>query len=589
MKAKFLSWFRSLNLPSLEEWLFAYQSLNPKTKKIVIVSLVIFLIIGAITLIHLNNKLMVQVPLSGGVVNEGIVGSPRFVNPLLAVSEVDRDLVMLTYSGLYRLAPGRGYEADLAESMERSEDGLTYTIKLKPNLYWQDGEPITTQDILFTIKKTQDPDIKSPKRGRWNGVKVEILDEQTIKFTLKKPYNFFLDNLTLGILPAHLWSKINNEQFALTRLNLKPVGSGPYEVISISEDNLGIPASYQLKPFNKFALGSAKVNLNLYFYNNEEDLITDLDSGKIDAGTALSPQAVAELKMTNKKVVTGDLPRIFGVFYNQANNEHLIKAEVRQALDLAVDKQKIIDQVLGGYGVKLNGPLPDEISGQATSTKTNLNQAKELLAKNNLVLNDKGQLVKETVKTTKTKKGTTKSSSFGEPISISLATANIEELKQIAQLVAKDWAKLGIKVNLEFFEPNDLNQERIKPRRYEAILFGQVLGHDYDLYPFWHSSQRLDPGLNISLYVNNKVDKVLEGIRESAVITDLNAEYQKAQTMIAGDYPALFLYQPKFIYILPNKLKGVDLPIIASSADRFAQVHKWYFKTDRVWPIFISR
>lgn len=587
MKAKLLSWFRSLNIPSFDEWLFAYQSLNSKTKKIALISLLVFLTSGAITLVHLNNKLMIQIPLVGGVINEGIVGSPRFINPLLAVSEVDRDLVRLTYSGLYRLAPGRGYQPDLAESIERSEDGLSYVVKLKPKLYWQDGKPLTAQDVLFTVKKVQDPDIKSPKRGKWNGVKAEIIDERTIKFTLKKPYNFFFDNLTMGILPSHLWSKITNDQFALTRLNLKPVGSGPYEVTNIVESSLGIPTTYQLKPFNKFALEPAKINLNLYFYNNEQDLLTELNSGKIDSASALSPQAIKELK--NKKVATGDLPRIFGIFYNQANNEYLVKADFRQALELSVNKQKIINEVLGGYGAKLNGPLPDEISGSATNTDANLIKAKELLTKNNLVLNDKGQLVKETVKTTKTKSGTERSSSFSEPISISLATANIDELKQVAQLVAKDWAKLGIKVNLEFFEPTDLNQERIKPRRYEAILFGQVLGHDYDLYPFWHSSQRLDPGLNISLYVNNKVDKILEGIRESATITDLNAEYRKVQTIIADDYPALFLYQPKFIYVVPNKLKGINLPIIASSADRFAQIHKWYFKTDRVWPIFAPR
>lgn len=589
MKEKFLSWFRSLNLPSWEEWLFAYQSLSKRSKQISLVLLIVFVSTGLITIIHLNNKLMIEVPLSGGVVTEGIVGSPRFINPLLAVSEVDRDLTTLTYSGLYRLAPGRGYQADLAESMERGDDGLSYLVTLKPNLTWQDGEPLTTKDVLFTIKKVQDADIKSPKRSRWNGIKVEIIDERTIKFILKKPYNFFPDNLTLGILPSHLWSKISNDQFALTRLNLKPVGSGPYEVTNITENNLGIPTNYQLKPFSQFALGSAKVNLNLNFYNNEQDLLADLETGKIDAGSAVSPKLAKELEEKGKRIVTGSLPRIFGVFYNQANNEYLQKADFREALELAVNKQKIIDQVFSGYGDKLSGPLPDEVSGQTGNKNLDLARAKEILAKNNLVLNDKGQLVKETVKTTKTKKGTEKSSSFGEQITISLATANIEELKAVAQLVAKDWAQLGLKINLEFFEPADLSQERIKPRRYETILFGQVLGHDYDLYPFWHSSQRLDPGLNISLYVNNKVDKLLETIRESAKIKDLNAEYKKVDTEIAQDRPALFLYQPNFIYVLPEKLKGVELPVVAVSADRFAQVHKWYFKTDRVWPIFSLR
>lgn len=588
MKAKFLSWLRSLNLPSKEEWLFSFQTLSGRQKNVVIILLIVFIFSGLITLAHLNNKLIVEVPLSGGTLTEGIVGSPRFINPLLASSDADRDLTTLVYSGLFRLAPGQGYEADLAEKMERSEDGLVYTVYLKDNLKWHDGKPLTTKDILFTIDKAKNPNIKSAKRSYWDGVKAEIVDDKTIRFTLKKPYNFFPDNLTLGILPAHLWSKLSDEQFALTRLNIQPIGSGPYQISSTNEDSLGIPTSYELSPFQDFALTKAKISLRLNFYNNEDDLIKDLKSGKIDSAGSISPQVAEELKNDGKKIVLGQLPRIFGVFFNQSRNTALLDPVIRQALDLAVDKQAVIDSVLYGYGDRLSGPLPETVVGKSTTTeKRGLATAMELLEKNNWTINSDKYLVKQQPKTSNKKKSSsTNAKTTSGPMTITISTANIDELKKAAELIAKDWSKLGIKVNLEFFEPNDLNQERIKDRRYEALLFGQVLGHNYDPFPFWHSSQRLDPGLNISLYVNNKVDKLLENARESAKITDLSAEYAKVQKEIVKDQPAIFLYQPNYIYVLPAKLKGVELPVISNSSDRWSQVHRWHLKTDRVWSIF---
>jgi len=141
---------------------------------------------------------------------------------------------------------------------------------------------------------------------------------------------------------------------------------------------------------------------------------------------------------------------------------------------------------------------------------------------------------------------------------------------------------------LEFFEPGDLTQDVIRPRQFDALLFGQIIGRHYDLFSFWHSSQRLDPGLNIALYANAKVDALLEEIRESGMIKDLAEKYLALAREIGQDRPAIFLYQPDFLYALPADLHGVSLPVIANPANRFAQAHRWYFRTDRVWPIFAN-
>lgn len=593
MKEKFFSWLKTLNLPSRKELFFAFETLNPKTKKVFVALTVIFVISFLILASKLNNKLMTDVPITGGSMTEGVIGSPRFINPLLATSDVDRDLSSLVYSGLLRLAPGRGYEPDLAESHEVSLDGLTYTFHLRKNLRWSDGQKLTADDVVFTIEKAQDQEIKSPKRGSWNGVTVKKIDERTIQFSLKKPYNFFLENTTLGILPEHLWGKIKPEQFPLSSLNINPIGSGPYEVSNISKNNSGIPLSYNLKPFKNFALGTPRIDLTLRFYNNEKELLAGLESGEIGSASAITPSIAKKLSDNGQKIIQAPLPRTFAVFLNQGHNQIFVDPVIRQALSLAIDRQLLVKQVLSGYGIPLEGVLPESIIGKTNKEKKGVTEALALLQSKGWSLDEQGQLIKkaQSVTTkTKDKKGktvtvTTKSAAAG-PVSFTLATANISELKTAAETIAQDWGKIGIKVNVEVFEPGDLNQDIIRPRRYDALLFGEVIGRDYDLYPFWHSSQRLDPGLNIALYANNKVDSLLEEIRESNKIKDLGEKYQTLATEINKDQPAIFLYQPDFLYAAPKDLKGVQLPVIASPADRFSGTYRWYFKTDRVWSIF---
>lgn len=563
----------------LAELLFSFETFNWWLKTIVISLLLIFITSSLFILNHLNQKLMVDRPITGGQLTEGILGSPRFINPLLATSDVDRDLVTLVYSGLLRLQTAGQLEPDLAESYDISSDGLIYTFKLKPNLFWSDGEPLTIDDVIFTIHKTQDPAIRSPKRANWNGVDINKIDDLTVEFILKKPYFSFLNNATLGIMPKHLWEEMSSEQFAVSNLNINPIGSGPYLIKSISRDTNGVPISYQLTPFKKFALSEPRIsNLIIRFYGDEESLLQAYNKKEINSASAISSVVAQKLETEGHKIIKASLPRIFGVFLNQNRNPVFLNKEVRQALDLAVNRQEIVSQVLNGYGQSLSGVLPENLNN-GTKSSVDLTEAKEILRRAGWATTSDGIL--EKTMTDKTK----------QTLSFSLATANIPELKEVATLIADRWMKIGVKVNLEFFEPNNLNQDLIRPRKHEALLFGMVVGRSYDLYPFWHSSQRLDPGLNIAMYANSKVDKLLEEIRATADGSNINSpqlaeKYLAIAEEINNDQPAIFLYSPYFLYLIPSDLKGVKLPNITNPADRFARVHEWYFKTDRVWKIF---
>jgi peptide/nickel transport system substrate-binding protein len=173
-------------------------------------------------------------------------------------------------------------------------------------------------------------------------------------------------------------------------------------------------------------------------------------------------------------------------------------------------------------------------------------------------------------------------------LSFSISTGNAPELKAVADKVREAWAKLGAQVRVELFETGDLNQNVIRPRRYDALLFGEVVGRDADVYPFWHSSQRNDPGLNIALYANSRADKLLDDARKSTDPAVREKDYKAFDTEIRQDVPAVFLYAPNFIYAVPKDLESARLGELALPEDRFSGVRAWYRDTDTVWKLFVK-
>ena len=212
-----------------------------------------------VLLANVNQAVSTEVPTRGGSLTEGAVGTPRFINPLLAVSQTDQDLTTLVYSGLLRAGSGGDYLPDLAESVDISNNGTIYTFHMRKNLTFHDGTPLTSADVLFTVQSAQNPDIKSPRRADWEGVAVAAPDEHTVVFTLPHAYAPFRENATLGILPKHLWENVKPDEFPFSTLNTHPVGSGPYAVKNATLDTTGAPAIYTLAAFLHFALGEPNI------------------------------------------------------------------------------------------------------------------------------------------------------------------------------------------------------------------------------------------------------------------------------------------------------------------------------------------
>jgi len=683
----FLSFFKIKRWPSGPQWKHFFKVLTKKEKIIFFV----FLFLASGSFIYLSGSLYLKnteiKPTRGGNHIEGVIGQPRFINPIYANSDVDRDLVQLIFSGLMKYGDNLQIVPDLVQRYEIEQDGKVYKFYLKENVFWQDKIPLTADDVIFTIKTIQNQDYKSPLRANWVGVDVEKISDLGIKFSIRQPYSAFLENCTVKILPEYIWKDISPENFPLEIYNLKPVGSGPYKLKEIKQDKENQIESLTLVPNSLYFDKNPYLSeIKFLFFNKEEELIKKAKNGKIKGFS------VSSFKNPGEKwqVYHLSLPRYFAVFFNQDKSKTLAEEKVREALNYGTDKKEIVNKILNpvrdsedkekvqkehiSNGVNLqdsaiveteivHSPILPEFYGFNPPTfiyEFDLEKAKSILEeagykdgnqdgfrekiiekepafqfKSDLKLKANGKEVQELQKCLakfpdiypegevtgyfgqKTKTAvinfqekyaaeilepwgftsgtglvseTTRKKlnevCFREPIEniplkFSLTTVDQPQLVEVANLLKQQWEALGVEIEIKKFPISQLEQDFIKARDYESLLFGEVLGAIPDLFPFWYSSQKRDPGLNLAGYENEKADKLLEEIRKSL---DPNIRAEKLvlfQDILIKESPAIFLYSPDYIYWVSKEIKGLNVKKITDPSKRFSNIENWYIRTSR--------
>lgn len=561
-----------------------FRVLSKKELWLIRLSLFLILISGAYLGFDYYLKNTETIPSFGGEYIEGMVGQqPRFINPILAQSnDIDSDLSNIIYSSLLKLDSKGNLINDLAESYEISPDNLSYTFHIKQGVKWHDEEDLKAKnieakdlnadDIIYTIQTIQNPDFNSALRANWTGIRTEKIDDYTIKFILKNSYSPFLNNLTFGVLPKHLWEFIGANNFLLAERNLKPIGSGPYKFSQFEKDKAGKINSIELIANNEYYSEKPFIEKLIFkFFSKQEDAINAFNRKEIKGISYLSPEnkeKVADLNGSN--LYRLKIPRYFAIFFNQAKSKALSDKTVRMALAYAIDKNRLIEEVLKGEGGLSDSPIPPQLLGYNPDIKIYDYAAEH--AKNTLEaagwIDSDGDGVRE--------KGDIK-------IEFTLITHEQPEFSKTAELIRQMWKEIGANVQIKTVQTSELRESYIKPREYEAVLFAEILNYDPDPFAFWHSSQKKESGLNLSLYDNAEVDKLLEEARQETD-NDIRAEkYKKFQELIAEDIPAIFLFSPNYLYLQNKSIRGVELENIIIPSDRFNGIGKWYVRTERVW------
>lgn len=558
--------------PARDEINSAIHSFSYK-QMILFVVLTATLIVSVFLIIKkLNDNYLIERPIPGGSFTEGVIGSPRFINPVIASSNTDRDISQLVFSGLMKKQANGEIVPDIAESYEISSDMLTYTFKIKEGLTFHDKETLDADDVVFTIQKIQDGQLKSPVQANWNGVTVNKEDDMTITFRLRETYASFLENTTVGIIPSHIWANIDTDDFTFSDMNIQAIGSGPYEISNVSKKKNGLIESIKLKSFDNYSLGEVNISkITFKFFRNEDEMIRAYNKGTVDQINAISPMQARILESSGKKVSTANLSRVFGLFFNSNKQDIFRNKNVVNAIDLLINKQQIIDEVLHGYGEIIDGPIPKEIyndleEDEIYSFADNLTKAEEILSKDNWQKGEDGIRSKD-----------------GKRLSFSISTGDAPELQQAVNIIKDNLKQAGIEVDIKVFEIANLNQSVIRPREYEALFFGQIISNETDLFAFWHSSQRNDPGLNVAIYTNSKVDGLLEKIISDPDQENKKEYFENLNKEIKADAPAVFIYSPDFIYLTDKNIKNIRLGHITLPSERFLSISDWYKRTEKVW------
>lgn len=537
-------------------------------EKIILGVLVVIIISAGSFYFFLTAKNGIFRPIKGGTVIEGVVGRAGVINPLYAqTSQIDRDISRLIFSGLVKTNRSREFLPDLATSWDVLDKGKTYIFNLRDDVKWHDGTKFDAGDVAFTIKVIQSDGYKGLLKANWQGVDVTVLNPTTVEFKLPNPSTFFLSQLTLGIIPEHLFAHLPVVVIGDADNNTKPIGTGPYKLASNVNMRSAVSLSINENYYDKLPLVDKIV---FYFHDNEKTLLTTLQSGAITSAGFSSLSKVQDLKLPGINKYTYQLPQYKAVFINQmGGNAALADKAVRQALAFATNKTKIITEVEGGDAVVVDSPILPGFWGYLPNIKKygfDFVAARDVLHKNGWQDQNKDGILE---------KGKVQ-------LSFTLSFRNDKANARIAEILASDWSAIGAEVILQPYETNDLLDTVIRPRSYDALIFGQNLGSDSDPYVYWHSSQARDPGLALSIMYDKDIDNNLELARLSSNLNKAIGYYHNFQKSFAELVPAILLYQPNYHYLVEDKVKGVTAEInLSDLSDRFINLVDWYIKSQK--------
>ena len=543
------------------------------------------ILIVAVTLILVAVLLLSQQPVlqpilpqptSGGVYTEALVGSMSRFNPLLDWTNVaDRDVDRLLFSGLIRFDAHGLPHADLAESWGTSQDGTIYNFSIRENALWHDGTPVTTDDVIFTIKMIKSSASFYPNdiKQLWDEVEIIRLNDKTMQFRLPEPFVPFLDYLTFGVLPQHLLNAMSPEQLVNADFNLNPIGSGPYQfdhllvedsqivgvVLTIFEDYYGqvpfIPQMvFRYYPSSAAALDAYQQGEVLGISQLTSDILQEaLDEPSLSLYTSRRP----ELSLILLNLDNGEVP-----FFQEL--------AVRQALLTGINRQRMINVLLQGQAIPADGPiLPaswayyEGIEHTSFDTDTAIS-----------ILKNEGYTIPSAGGEVRAKDGQLLVFSLLHPDD-ALHTA-------LAESVQRDWAKLGVQVLLQALPYEQLIADHLATHNYQAALVDLNLTHtpDPDPYPFWHQTE-VTGGQNYSQWNNRPASEYLEQARVTADMEERARLYRNFQVMFTQELPALPLYYPTYTFAVDVQVNGVQGAPLYDTSDRLNSIADWYLVTRR--------
>lgn len=511
----------------------------------------------------------VLVAAGGGRYSEAQIGGPRYINPLLSqANRVDADIVSLVFRGLTKTDECGNVLPDLASSWEISADGRQYIFHLRDDAFWHDGVPVVAADVAFTISLIQAPDFPGlPTLVRlWRDVDVEAMSDKAVRFVLPEPYAPFISYTNLGILPSHVLQGVAAADLTKSSFNRLPVGCGPFAVIESDPEHVLLSANR-----NFYGERYYLSEIEFRFYRDTGEALRAYQRREVQAIAEVDPEYLPEVAAeAGLSVYSGPLARLVMIILNLREEKGLFReAEVRQALMSGLDRQRLISSVLEGQGLVAHAPFaicswaldPD---GQAYTFDPATAKA---------LLDERGWSDHD---------GDGFRDKDGQRLSFTIGTTDERNMKAIAQEIARQWAGIGIEVQVNAVNFYDLVDSNLRTREFDAVLIALAVEGDPDPYVLWHSSQIEAGGQNYSGFVNRDADELLEAARREWNTGNRQELYHRFQSIFAEELPALPLYYPVYTFAADRSVRGVHIGPMVQPADRFRYLSEWYVNVNRV-------
>ncbi len=508
-------------------------------------------------------------PTPGGFYSEGLVGDFTNANPLYANGIADIAVSRLIFSGLLKYDNHNKLAGDLATSWQLSKDQKTYTVKLRHNAVWQDGQPFTADDVVYTYRMIQDPESQSPLYNNWTGINVTKVDNFTVRFNLPDSLAAFPSSLTNGIIPAHLLKSTPANQLRSALFNTNPVGTGPFRWNDVEVSGTGTVDQQQrisLAANSNYYFGRPNLDgFSLLTFTDEAHLTKAFNKKQVNSMSGLEtlPNNIAK---SNTQTYVTPLDSIVMAFFNNSNSV-LSDSKVRLAMVRGVDRQPLVN--LFNYPTNLaDSPLlRGELGYRPVQQSYNLDKAKALLRQDGWHKNSHGVETKH-----------------GKTLEFTLRTQDTNNYAQVAEYLQQQWSKLGITVDVRYYDSNDLQSDIIANHDYDILLYGISIGADPDVFAYWDSSQASissEGHLNLSEYKSSLASQSLEAGRTRSDPKLRVIKYRSFLNVWGQDAPALALYQPNFLYITHGPIYNYQRQADINIADRFYNVNTWMIRQTR--------
>jgi peptide/nickel transport system substrate-binding protein len=518
-------------------------------------------------------------PVQGGVYTEALIGQFGRLNPLLDYyNQADRDIDRLIFSGLIKFDHSGLPYGDLAQDWAISRDGESYTFAVRQDAVWHDGEPVTSYDVIFTIDLLRSDEMPIPPdiQEFWAQVEVDYLDDKTLTFQLPEPFAPFLDYLTFGVLPEHLLVELSPAEIIDAQFNLQPVGSGPFQFsgfITNGGDIEGVlleafPGYYGQEPYID--------EIVFRYYSEAPAALFAYKQGDVDGISEVTASILSDvLDEPTLNLYTGRLPRINLIYLNLdlPEKEFLQDLDVRRALLMGINRQWIIIRLLGGQAIPAHGPIFPESWAYYDGIKQIIFDPDEAI-----------QTLKEAGYTIPAEGGWVRQKD-GVRLSFEMVYPDVEPYLQIASVLESNWERLGVQVVLKPVSYEEMLDDYLEPRTYEAALVEIDLSRlpDPDPYPFWHQAQ-VSSGQNYSGWDDRQASEYLERARVIVEIDERARLYRNFQVRFSQELPALMLYYPVYSFSVDDQIQGISVGPLYDPSDRYLNISSWYLFTGITTP-----